>query len=46
MYLNDEPKVISDGYAVKLRYKDIVIDESAILTAIANRRMITPYDFS
>lgn len=42
----DEPKVISDGYAVKLRYKDIVIDESAILTAIANRRMITPYDFS
>lgn len=42
----DEPKVISDGYAVKLRYKDVVIDDCAILTAIANRGFITPYDFS
>ncbi len=42
----DEPKVISDGYAVKLRYKDVVIDDRAILTAIANRGFITPYDFS
>lgn len=42
----DEPKVISDGYDVKLRYHDAVIDTDAILTAIGNRGFITPYDFS
>lgn len=42
----DEPKVVSDGYDVKLRYKDAVIDSDAILTAIGNRGFITPYDFS
>lgn len=42
----DEPKIISDGYDVKLRYDDAVIDSDAILTAIGNRGFITPYDFS
>lgn len=42
----DEPKIISDGYDVKLRYKDAVIDTDAILTAIGNRGFITPYDFN
>lgn len=42
----DEPKVISDGYGVKLRYHDAVIDTDAILTAISNRGFITPYDFN
>lgn len=44
--MGDEPTVISDGYTVKLRYYDAVIDSDAILTAIYNRGFITPYDFS
>lgn len=43
---NDEPKIISDGYDVKLRYRDAVIDSDAILIAIENRGFIIPYDFS
>lgn len=44
--INDEPKVINNGYAVKLRYNDAVIDDRAILAAIGNRGFIGPYDFS
>lgn len=44
--INDGPKVVSDGYSVKLRYKDAVIDDRAILAAIGNRGFIGPYDFS
>lgn len=44
--INDEPKVVSDGYSVSLRYNDVTIDENKILSAIGNRRFITPYDFN
>lgn len=44
--INDEPKVVSDGYGVSLRYKGVVIDDCAILNAIGNRCFITPYDFN
>ena len=44
--INDEPNVISDRYSVSLRYNGVTIDENKILSAIRNRRFITPYDFN